>query len=231
MWSELCGTVAMPAGFPGRPHGRGAAAGPVPGAAELAGLLPAGTDAAIEQGGLTALLEAITGRTVIAEVHSTCELGKDGLAWRELGDDAPDRLRPGRSDRVYLRRGIFCIKDAAAAAEFTAALLPRRVPMPSRPDMGVRSAYTMQAGRQMLFPGRALRNQGIRRQQLETSIVTGRHGFTGARLGICSRGLLYGLHPVALVIERVFAAFLEEFPPPWPGLAIPTAAAARESGG
>ena len=75
--------------------------------------------------------------------------------------------------------------------------------------------------------GRALRGLGVRRERHDVEILTPRcTDASGARLAIRSTALLRAAdgEPLAWVTERVYARFLEEFPPPWTGLQPATAA-------
>jgi hypothetical protein len=177
-------------------------------AQELAALLAAQDSTPIELGGATALFEAISGGKVTAEVR--------GGGRRQLTDDERRRLRPGSSDTACSRHGVLRTAGGVPVAEITAVILPRRVPGPARPDLGITASGTPLEGARSIPLGRALRGRGVTREQIEARLTPGAQDASGARLALYSAALLRIAVPLALVTERVYEEFLEAFPPPWP---------------
>jgi hypothetical protein len=197
---------------------------PLAAAAELARLLAPGQDTALELGGATAVLEAIAGQQLTADVQSA--------PGRPLDDREAALLRPGPRDVPCRRHGILRTADGLPASAVTAVFLPRRIPGPARASLGITPAGTAVAGRVNVPLGRALRGFGVRRRQIEAVPGSGPGDAAGGATALDSAGLLEAEMPLALVTERIYAGFLAAFPPPWPRLAaLAGPAAPREPRG
>ena len=181
---------------------------------ELARLLGAAGDEPIEQGA-TAVFEAITGGELTASVLT-----------RPAARVAPDEkklLRVRDGEGMHVRAGVLFCPRGVPVAQVTTLVVNARIPYCARASLGV-----TRTGRLMPAPGstplgRALRGLGIRRDQWEAIITPGCIDSVGDRLAVRSTALLRtadGL-PLAWVIERIYARFLEAFPPPWPDLQRP----------
>ena len=177
-------------------------------AEELTALLAAQESTPIELGGATALFEAISGGKVTAEIRSSGRC--------QLTDDERRRLRPGASDTAFTRHGTLRTAGGVPVAEVTAVILPRRVPGPARPDLGITKSGTPLDGARSIPLGRALRGRGVAREQIEARLTPGARDAAGAPQALYSAALLRIAVPLALVTERVYEEFLDEFPPPWP---------------
>lgn len=182
---------------------------PVSGEEELARLLGASGDEPIERGA-TALFEAIAGGKLTASVL-TCPAGR-------VAPDEKKLLRVRDGEAVHIRAGTLLCPGRVRVAQVTTLVVNTRVPHCARASLGL-----TRSGRLMPVPGstpvgRALRGLGVRREQYEAVITPGCIDTSGARLAVRSTALLRTSDgtPLAWVIERVYAGFLEAFPPPWP---------------
>jgi len=93
-----------------------------------------------------------------------------------------------------------------------------RIPRCARASLGVTRTGTLMPAPGGTPLGRALCGLGVRREQCEVVITPGCTDASGARLAIRSTSLLRTSDgtPPAWVVERIYARFLEAFPPPWP---------------
>lgn len=177
------------------------------GAQSLAAILATRQDAALEQGGLAALLESIAGEPLIDDVTLT--------ARHDLADDVREQLRPGRRDNACGRSGLLRTASGMPVAAVAADLLARRVPAPVRPALGITPAGQPLDGHRSGPPLESvLRGMGVRWVQL--GVLAG-PGLTdsGIAVALYSRALLRAAQPIGIVTVRVHADFLTAFPPPW----------------
>ena len=178
---------------------------------ELARLLRAAGDQPVEKGA-TALFEAIAGARLTASVLISPVARIDPKEKKLL------QVRDGEA--MHVRAGMLLSSRGVPVAQVTTLVVNARVPHPARASLGI-----TKSGRLMLVPGstplgRALRGLGVRREQREAVITPGCIDPSGTRLAVRSTALLRTSDgtPLAWVIERIYARFLEAFPPPWPGL-------------
>lgn len=179
---------------------------------ELASVLAKLGDEPIETGGATAVFEAISGGRVTADVLSipASRVAPEEKSLLDVQDD----------EILHVRSGVLRCSGCMAVAQVTGLVVNSRVPDRSRASLGI-----TRSGRLMPVPGstplgRALRGLGVRREQRAVVLTPGCRDVFGARLALRSSALLrlaQGM-PLALVVERVYARFVEAFPPPWPDL-------------
>jgi hypothetical protein len=180
---------------------------------DLARLLGAAGDEPIEKGA-TALFETIADGKLTASVL-ICPAAR-------VAPDEKKLLRVRDGERMHVRAGVLLCPGGVPVAQVTTLVVNDRIPHCARASLGV-----TRTGRLMPAPGstplgRALRGLGIRREQCEAVITPGCIDTSGARLAVRSTALLRTSDgtPLAWVIERIYARFLEAFPPPWPDLQL-----------
>jgi hypothetical protein len=177
------------------------------GAQALADILATRQDAALEMGGLAALLESIAGEPLIADVTLT--------ARHDLDDDQRELLTPGQRDAACSRSGLLRTASGMPVAGVGAVLLPRRVPPPARPALGITPAGQPLDGRRSGPPlEAALRGMGVRWVQLDV-LRDPELTDSGIPIALYSLALLRAAQPVGIVVVQVRADFLGAFPPPW----------------
>jgi hypothetical protein len=178
---------------------------------ELASLLGAAGDEPIETG-TTALFESIAGGTLTASV-STCPAARIPPANKKL-------LRVRDRERMHVRAGVLLCPGGIPVAQVTTLVVNDRIPHRARASLGITKSGALMPVPGSTPLGRALRGLGVRREQRDAVITPGCTDASGARLAIRSTALLRTADgmPLAWVIERIYARFLEAFPPPWPCL-------------
>lgn len=172
-------------------------------AEDLAAILASQDGTPIETGGATPILEAIAGEDIRAEVYN--------VAVRELRADEARLLLPGRATTVVTRLGLLRTASGMPVAEVTAVLLPRRVPGPARPVLGLHQSTgkPLASGRRSVPLGRALRGHGVLREHVRVTLTPGRTDAAGAAQALYSVArLTQAGRPVALVTECVYEEFL-----------------------
>jgi hypothetical protein len=179
---------------------------------DLASVLEVMGDQPIESGGATAVFEAISGRRLTADVLSSPA--------SRVSPDEKSLLQVHGREILHVRSGVLRCPGCIAVAQVTALVVNARIPDRARASLGV-----TRSGQLMPVPGstplgRALRGLGVRREQRTVVLTPGCRDAFGARLALRSSALLRSAQgmPLAWVIERVYARFLEAFPPPWPDL-------------
>jgi hypothetical protein len=179
---------------------------------ELAGVLEVMGDQPIETGGATAVFEAISGGRLTADVLSSPA--------PRVSPEEKSLLQVRDGEILHVRSGVLRCPGCIAAAQVSALVVNARVPDRARASLGI-----TRSGQLMPVPGstplgRALRGLGVRREQRAVVLTPGCQDAFGARLALRSSALLRSAQglPLAWVIERVYARFLETFPPPWPDL-------------
>jgi hypothetical protein len=186
----------------------------VNGEEELARLLGTVGEQPIESGA-TALFEAVAGRRLTASVL-TRPASRVAAKEKKL-------LRVRDSEAMHVRAGVLLCPGGVPVAQVTTLVVNARIPEFARASLGVTSAGTLMPVPGTTPLGRALRGLGVRREQRDAVITPGCTDVYGARLAVRSTALLRTVDgiPLAWVIERIFARFLEAFPPPWPCLQTP----------
>jgi hypothetical protein len=181
----------------------------VSGEEELARLLCAAGDEPIESGA-TALFEAIAGGRLTASVL-TRPASRAAAREKKL-------LRVRDGEAMHVRAGVLLRAGGVPVAQVTTLVVNARIPGCARASLGVTASGTLMPvpGRTPL--GRALRGLGVRRDQRDAVVTPGCTDAFGARLAVRSTALLRTADgtPLAWVVERIYAGFLEAFPPPWP---------------
>jgi hypothetical protein len=182
---------------------------------ELAGVLEMFGDQPIETGGATAVFEAISGGRLTADVLSS--------PVPQVPPEEKSLLQVQDGEILHVRSGVLRCSGCIAVAQVTALVVNARVPEQARASLGI-----TRSGRLMPVPGstalgRALHGLGVRREQRAVVLTPGCRDAFGARLALRSSALLRSAQglPLAWVIERVYARFVEAFPPPWPDLPEP----------
>ena len=171
----------------------------------IARLLDAPRSRPVEDGGATAALAAISGTEITAVMASR---GPHELTRREQ-----QQLRVPGTVTGHERRGTLYAGSVPAAAT-TAVLLPHRIPATILKTLGIGPAGdAMPAGGVPL--GRALGGLGVRREPLGAVPTPGERDAFGNELVIYSAARLWLGSPIAVVTERVYAAFLDACPGPW----------------
>jgi chorismate-pyruvate lyase len=183
----------------------------VNGEEELARLLSAAGEEPIESGA-TALFEAVTGGRLTASVLTRPA--------RRVAARQKRLLRVRDGEAMHVRAGVLLCPGGVPVAQVTTLVVSARIPDRARASLGVTSSGTLMPVPGTTPLGRALRGLGVRREQRDAVITPGCTDAYGARLAVRSTALLRTADgtPLAWVIERIFARFLEAFPPPWPCL-------------
>ena len=190
---------------------------------ELALLMATAGEGPVETAGTAALLEAISGRPLVVDVVS-CPAGRVPTAETAL-------LRAeGRQD-LHVRAGVLRC-GTVLAAQVTAVVVTGRVPARARVGLGI-----TRSGRLLPVPGsehlgRALHGLGVRRDQHELALTPASRDVFGERQVLRSSALLLSAGGAALAwtVERIYAGFLEAFPPPWDGLSLTRTSAVPRPG-
>jgi hypothetical protein len=174
-------------------------------------LLRAAADEPIEKGATT-LFEAIAGEKLTARVLAY-PAGRVAAEERKL-------LGVRDAEAMHIRAGLLQCPGDIQVAQVTTLVVNARIPHYARASLGVTRTGRLMAAPGTTPLGRALRGFGVRREQREAVITPGCFDTSGARLAVRSTALLRNADgvPLAWVIERVYAGFLEAFPPPWPRL-------------
>jgi hypothetical protein len=201
--------------------GTGAGAGPrrVAGVAELALLLLRIPRTPIEDGGATAIFEAIAGigQKVTADISArpVCELTHSERALLSVVFLAD----------VHRREGILQCSAGIPVAHVSVLVVTSRVPAPARPALGITAAGQRCGcpGERCGCPGEmplghALRGLGVYREQLSVRVTPGLVDEAGNEIALRSTARLRTASgwPLALVTEDVHERFLLAYPPPWP---------------
>jgi len=181
----------------------------VNGGEALARLLRAGGDEPIESGA-TALFEAIAGGRLTASVL-TCPAIRVAAREKRL-------LRVRDGEAMHVRTGVLACPGGVPVAQVTTLVVNDRIPDSARASLGITASGTLMPAPGGTPLGRALRGLGVTRGQHDAVLTPGCTDASGARLAVRSTAMLRTANgmPLAWVIERVFAGFLEAFPPPWP---------------
>jgi hypothetical protein len=183
-------------------------------AQELARLLLSTGEAPIEHGGATALLEAITGTALTADIaiRPATDLSDEECAL--LGT-----LQPAESCR---REGFLHCPAGIPVARVTALVVTSRVPEPARSALGIapcghlpRLVHEAQSRTPL---GQALRGLGVSREQLTATVTIAHPDAAEDEIAVLSSARLWRPSgwPLALVTEQIYAQFLNAYPPPWP---------------
>jgi hypothetical protein len=179
---------------------------------ELASMLAVMGDGPVETGGATAVFEAISGGRLTADVLSS--------PVARVSQEEKSLLKVQDGEILHVRSGVLRCPGCITVAQVTAVVVNARVPERARASLGI-----TRSGQLMPVPGstplgRALRGLGVRREQRAVVLTPGCRDAFGARLALRSSALLLSAQsmPLAWVVERVYARFVETFPPPWPGL-------------
>jgi hypothetical protein len=183
-------------------------------AQELARLLLSSGEAPIDDGGATAIFEAITGGPLTADisVRPACDLSDEEQAL--LGT-----LLPADAHR---RDGLLRCATGIPVARVTALVITSRVPEPARNALGIAPCGHLlnpqQEGTSHTPLGHALRGLGISREQLGAAVTPGHAGDGDSEIAVLSSARLWRPSgwPLALVTEQIYTQFLDAYPPPWP---------------
>lgn len=180
---------------------------------ELVRLLDAAGDQPIESGATT-LFESVTGGRLTASVLTRPASRVAAREKRLL------RVRDGEA--MHVRAGMLLCPGGVPVAQVTTLVVNARIPDHARASLGVTASGTLMPVPGTTPLGRALRGLGIRREQCDAVVTPGCTDASGARLAVRSTALLRRADgaPLAWVIERIFALFLEAFPPPWPCIQV-----------
>jgi hypothetical protein len=159
----------------------------------------------VEDCGATAVLSAISGAEITADLHLR---GPRTLTVREQ-----QRLQTLGVTVGYERRGTLYAGNVPAAA-ITAVLLPHRIPGIALRALGI-DASGAALGDGGVPLGRALAGLGVRREPLEVLPTPGQRDAGGREQVIWSAARLWLRSPVALVTECFYRQFLDAYPGPW----------------
>jgi hypothetical protein len=172
-------------------------------------------EAPIETRGLTELCGAISGQRPVAQI-SAHPAGLGEVTGTEL------ELLAAAAEPVHVRSGVLRTGNCPAA-QITAIVVTRRVPDGARARLGVTRAGSLRRGGSSMPLGRALRGLGVTRRQLSVELTTCRRDMSGEPQVLYSTALLRAPtgHPLAIVKERVYRHFFQQFPAPWPCLQTP----------
>jgi hypothetical protein len=168
----------------------------------------------IEQGA-TALLESIAGHSPISADVSVAP------ADQLTGEERVLLGAPVLAD-VHRREGLLLCTPDLPAAHVTALVVTHRVPEPAHRALGITPAGQIQRTPQnehaRMPLGRALRGLGVTREQLSATATPFHLNEEGSEIAVLSVARLWTPSgwPLALVMERVHAQFLDAYPPPWP---------------
>lgn len=173
----------------------------------LAMLLDCRQGTPVEDGGATAVFGRVAGTEITAVMRSR-------RACRLTGRQQK-LLHAAAGTAGHERRGVLYAGPGIAVAATTAVLVPERIPARVRAMLGTGPDGAVLPAEADMPLGRALAGYGARREQLEACLAPGRDE-DGNQLVIASAARLWlGAAPVAVVTERVLAAFLAAFPGPW----------------
>ena len=159
----------------------------------------------VEDCGATALIAAISGTEVTAVMHSRGP--------KELTVSEQQHLQAPGAMAGHERRGTLYAGSVPAAA-VTAVLLPSRIPSTALQSLGT-DADGAALGDAGVPLGRALAGLGVRREPLEVLATPGQRDAARREQVIWSAARLWLDHPVALVTECFYQAFLDTYPGPW----------------
>jgi hypothetical protein len=159
----------------------------------------------VEDCGATALISAISRTEVTAVMHSRGP--------KELTVSEQQHLQAPGARTGHQRRGTLYAGSVPAAA-VTAVLLPSRIPRTALRALGTDADGTA-IGDDGVPLGRALAGLGVRREPLEVLATPGQRDAAGREQVIWSAARLWLDHPVALVTECFYQAFLDTYPAPW----------------
>lgn len=180
-------------------------------AGDLAVLLRDCPDAPVEMGGTREVLEDITGG---GPISARIRAGRAPVpAAREL-----ELLQARAKDPVHVRSGVLSCDAGLAVAEVTELVVTGRVPARARPLLGITRRGTLVPGQSRVQIATALRGLGVRRQLVSVALTPDARDDHGDGQPVCVTALLRvgDGRPLALTVERVCAALLEKYPPPWP---------------
>lgn len=184
----------------------------IAGAAELALLLLRTPRTPIEQGGATAIFEAIagSGQEVTADISARPA--------RELTHSERALLSVVFLADVHRREGILRCSPGVPAARVSVLVVTSRVPAPARPALGITAAGELTGCPGEMPLGHALRGLGVYREQLSVRVTPGLLDEAGNEIALRSTARLRTASgwPLALVTEDVHERFLHAYPPPWP---------------
>jgi hypothetical protein len=180
----------------------------VSGEEELARL--AAGDQPIETGGATAVFEAIARGRLTADVM-TYPAG-------HLGAEHAGLLQVVSPADLHVRAGVLLCAAGVPVSQVTTLVVTSRVPERARASLGITRAGTLAPVPGGTPLGRALRGLGVRREQQSVVLTPECRDAFGSEQALRSCALLRSADglPLAWVTERVYARFLEAFPPPWP---------------
>ena len=183
-------------------------------AQELTRLLLSTGEAPIDDGGATALFEAITGGPLTADISVRPA--------RDLSDEEQALLGTLQPADAHCREGFLRCSTGIPVARITALVITSRVPEPARGALGIAPCGHLISPQQEVTShtplGHALRGLGISREQLGATVAPGPGGDDGCEISVLSSARLWRPSgwPLALVTEQVYAQFLDAYPPPWP---------------
>jgi hypothetical protein len=183
-------------------------------AQEFARLLLRTAEAPIEDGGATALLEAITGGPLTADI--TIRPAHD------LSDEERALLGTLQPADTCRREGLLLCPAGVPVARVTALVVTSRVPEPARDALGIAPcghlAWPAREAQCRTPLGQALRGLGISREQLGATVTIAHPDDADSEIAILSSARLWHPSgwPLALVTEQICTQFLNAYPPPWP---------------
>jgi hypothetical protein len=174
-------------------------------AAAVAGwLMSAPHGRAAEDCGTASMLASICGTQLTTAVLIT--------RTRPLNDIHQVLLQSGTAS-AHERRSLLLAGTTPAAAT-TAIILPSRLPAQARARLGITADGQPAAPCAGTVPlSQALAWLGARREPLHSALTPGRVDPDGAGQAICSVARLWLGAPVALIVTRVYAGFLDTYPP------------------
>jgi hypothetical protein len=183
-------------------------------AQELARLLLRAGEAPIEDGGATALLEAITGAPLTADITIRPATG--------LSDEERALLGTPHPADACRREGFLHCPGGTPVARVTALVVTGRVPEPARSTLGITPCghppRLVQEEHSHTPLGQALRGLGISREQLAATVTIAHPDDGDNEISVLSSARLWRPSgwPLALVTEQIYTQFLNAYPPPWP---------------
>lgn len=181
-------------------------------AQELARLLLSIGEAPIDDGGATALFEAITGGRLTADI--TVRPAHD------LNDEERALLGTLLPADAHRREGLLHSSTGNPIARVTALLVTSRVPEPARSALGVAPCghllVSSQEAKTRTSLGHALRGLGVSREQLGAAVLSGHPDDADSEIAVLSSARLWlpSGWPLALVTEQIHTQFLEAYPVP-----------------
>jgi hypothetical protein len=183
-------------------------------AQELARLLLSTGEAPIEHGGATALLEAITGAPLTADI--TIRPATD------ISDEERALLGTPHPAEACRREGFLYCPAGTPVARVTALVVTNRVPEPARSALGIAPCGHLpglaQEAQTHAPLGQAVRGLGVSREQLTATVTIAHPDAAEDEIAVLSSARLWlpSGWPLALVTEQIYAQFLNAYPPPWP---------------